>query len=111
MKTWWQPGPEFGYTLRYIDEHPWDTLMTMKEVLHLEPGSIEFLGIEAEAHRKYWLQHHPELVETGRAPIFRLETTPVHPHKVESEPRSPFKPYKDLDHASLGKKQHSSHGG
>jgi hypothetical protein len=86
---WYAPGPTFGYTLKKIDAHPWDTLLTMKEVLRLEPGSIEFTGPDAERHLEFWRQSQPEYFTAGKTPVF------VHPHKVESEPRRPFRPWKD----------------
>jgi hypothetical protein len=91
--VWFQPGPDFGYTLKAVDEHPWNTLLTMKEVLQLDPGSLQFIGPQAEAHSDYWKEKLPELAAEGRRPIFVLDTQAVHPHKVESEPRRPFKPW------------------
>ncbi len=35
---WFLPGPNFGFTLTQIDDHPWKTLLTMKEVMKLDPG-------------------------------------------------------------------------
>jgi hypothetical protein len=92
---WFLPGPNFGYTLTRIDEHPWQTLLTMKEIVKLEPGSLVFTGAEAKAHRNHWLEHYPHYFEDGRKPVFELDTTPVHPHSVEVEPRRPFQPWKD----------------
>jgi hypothetical protein len=92
---WFLPGPNFGYTLTQIDDHPWKTLLTMKEVIKLEPGSLVFTGEEAKTHRNYWLEHAPQLFEDGKKPVFQLDTTPVHPHSVEVEPRRPFQPWKD----------------
>jgi hypothetical protein len=92
--AWFQPGPDFGYTLRAVDEHPWNTLLTMKEVLKLEPGSLRFQGPNAEGHRLFWKESLPGLVESGGKPVFVLDTTGVHPHRVESEPRKPFQPWK-----------------
>ncbi|MDE1171459.1 MAG: hypothetical protein PW734_09675 [Verrucomicrobium sp.] len=91
---WYLPGPNFGYTLIRIDAHPWKTLLTMKEVLKLDPGSLLFTGADAKTHRNYWLERHPELFEENRSPVFELDTTPVHPHSVESAPRRPFQPWK-----------------
>lgn len=92
---WFQPGYNFGYTLKAIDEHPWQTLITMKEILKLEPGSIEFMGQGCEAHQEFWLKELPAKISTGVKPIFMVDTTPVHPHSVESKPRKPFEPYVD----------------
>lgn len=91
--TWYAPGPNFGYTIKKIDDHPWQTLITMKEIIRLEPGSLEFIGPDAERHRVYWREQKPELMSEGRKPVFVLDTTPVHPHTVESAPRQPFKPW------------------
>jgi hypothetical protein len=92
---WFQPGPSFGYTLTRIGEHPWNTLITMKEVLRLDPGSLVFTGPHAEGHARYWRAELPQLFDKGRAPEFELDTSPIHPHVVESTPRKPFEPYKD----------------
>lgn len=91
--NWLQPGPNCGYTLVRIDDHPWKTLLTMKEVLQLEPGSLVFSGPSKEWHDAYWKPRHPELFENDRKPVFELDTTPIHPHVAESKPRQPFKPY------------------
>jgi hypothetical protein len=93
---WFAPGPNFGYKLVRIDDHPWDTLITMKEILRLEPGSLEFTGPAAAEHLAYWQHHLPDKLGTGLKPVFVLDTTPVHPHRVESEPRRPFRPWNDL---------------
>ena len=90
---WYLPGPNFGYTLVQIDAHPWKTLLTMKEVIKLEPGSLEFTGPDAKEHRNHWMEHHPHLFEAGRKPVFILDVTLVHPHSVEAEPRRPFRPW------------------
>lgn len=92
--TWFAPGPNFGYTIKQIDDHPWQTLITMKEVVRLEPGSLEFIGPDVDRHVAYWREHKPELFEVGKKPVFVLDTTPVHPHQVEAEPRRPFQPWK-----------------
>jgi hypothetical protein len=92
---WYLPGPNFGYTLTKIDEHPWKTLLTMKEIIKLEPGSIVFTGADAKTHRNYWLEHRPEFFQADRKPVFEVDTTPVHPHSVEIAPRKPFKPWND----------------
>ena len=93
MNGWYLPGPNFGYTLAKIDDHPWKYLLTMKEVLKLDPGSLAFTGPDAKSHRNYWREHHPELFVEGKGPVFELDTTPVHPHSVEVEPRKPFRPW------------------
>ncbi len=92
--AWFAPGPHFGYTLKRIDDHPWQTLITMKEIVRLEPGSLEFTGPAAGLHQSYWRERLPELIAPGRKPVFVLDTTPVHPHAVESAPRRPFEPWK-----------------
>jgi|GEM_PF-963019 len=92
---WFQPGPSFGYKLTKIDGHPWNTIVTMKEVVKLDPGSLVFTGPHAAGHERYWRKECPGLFGEGKAPVFELDTTPIHPHKVESEPRKPFEPYKD----------------
>jgi hypothetical protein len=92
---WFQPGLSFGYTLRRIGDHPWNTLLTMKEVLKLEPGYLTFTGPHAAGHERYWRQHLPHIFESGREPVFELDTSPIHPHIVETRPRKPFEPYKD----------------
>lgn len=92
--SWFLPGPSFGYVLKQIDEHPWDTIITMKEVLKLQPGSIRFIGPVADQHRDHWKPIHPDLIETETKPVFVLDTAPIHPHTVESEPKRPFKPWK-----------------
>jgi hypothetical protein len=91
---WYAPGKNFGYTLKKIDDHPWNTLLTMREVVQLEPGSIEFTGPDAERHREFWLRENPGLFFTpGQKPVFVLDTTPVHPHSVETKPRQPYMPW------------------
>jgi hypothetical protein len=92
--AYYLPGPHFGYTLRQIGNHPWNTLITMKEVLRLEPGSLEFTGPSATEHQKFWMQSNPELFTAGRQPVFVLDTKVVHPHSVEVAPRQPFQPWK-----------------
>ena len=92
---WYAPGPTFGYTLKKIDDHPWSTLLTMKEIIRLEPGSIEFAGPDAERHREFWAKESPAYFTVGKTPVFLLDTTPIHPHTVEIQPRQPFKPFKD----------------
>jgi hypothetical protein len=92
--TWFNPGPSFGYVLKQIDDHPWDTIITMKEVLKLQPGSIRFVGPVAGQHRDYWKPLQPGLIETGVAPVFVLDTAPIHPRTVENKPRKPFEPWK-----------------
>jgi hypothetical protein len=92
---WYAPGPSFGYTLKQIDDHPWSTLLTMKEVLRLDPGSIEFVGPDATSHVDYWSKETPQHFTAGKMPIFILDTTPIHPHTVEIAPRQPFRPWKD----------------
>ncbi|NJK93309.1 MAG: hypothetical protein HC904_16765 [Blastochloris sp.] len=95
MKTpWFVPSPQFGYTLTRIDEHPWNTLLTMKEVLRLEPGSIEFTGPHATGHDTYWREHLPHLFTKDLKPVMVLDTSPIHPHAVETEPRRPFRHWK-----------------
>lgn len=99
---WWAPGPNFGYKIKAIDDHPWDTLITMKEILKLQPGSIQFIGEDAARHTRFWSQELPHLFnDPPQSPVFVLDTQLIHPHKVESEPRKPFKPFNDLDHQSL----------
>lgn len=93
---WILPSPHFGYVITQIDDHPWNTLITMKEILLLEPGSLHFHGPNADAHREYWRKLHPHLIEGEQKPVFQLDTTGVHPHKVESEPRRPFQPWKKV---------------
>jgi len=95
VSFWFQPGPSFGYTLKRIGEHPWNTILTMKEVVKLDPGSLVFTGPHADGHTRYWKENTPHLFAEGREPVFELDTTPIHPHKVEVEPRKPFEPYKD----------------
>jgi hypothetical protein len=96
MKTpWFVPSPHFGYTMTRIDEHPWNTLLTMKEVVQLEPGSLEFTGPHATGHCEYWESRFPELFESGKKPVMVLDTNPIHPHAVEVEPRKPFRPWKE----------------
>ncbi len=93
---WFQPGPSFGYTIREIDGHPWNYLLSMKELRQLEPGTIRFTGPNAEEHTAYWKAQHPEFFpEKETAPLFIVDTVPVHPHQVESEPRRPFAPWKE----------------
>ncbi|MEM1058246.1 MAG: hypothetical protein AAGK14_03280 [Verrucomicrobiota bacterium] len=92
---WFAPGPSFGYTVREIDGHPWNYLLTMKELCQLEPGTIRFTGEAAASHIEYWKQHHPEFFpEVETAPVFVVDTTPVHPRTAEQEPRRPFAPWK-----------------
>jgi hypothetical protein len=93
--TWFTPGPSFGYIIREIDGHPWQALVTMKEILKLEPASIEFLGPNAQHHIEYWKSSIPHLLNTKTPPHFKLDTTPIHPHQVEVEPRKPFQPWKE----------------
>jgi hypothetical protein len=103
--AYYLPGPHFGYTLTRIDDHPWNTLLTMKEVVRLEPGSLEFIGPSALDHHKFWLQSNPELFVKGRKPVFQLDTKVVHPHKVETQPRRPFEPW--LHQRPRGEPPHS----
>ncbi len=91
--SWLNPGPNYGYRITQIDEHPWNTLITMKEILRLEPGSMTFVGSESEIHERYWREAEPQLFELGKKPIFQIDVTPIHPHVVETKPRTPFKPY------------------
>lgn len=94
--SWFLPNPNFGYTITAIDDHPWNTLITMREIVRLEPGSIRFTGPNAEKHREFWAASLPELfVEEGKKPVFTVDSTGIHPHRVESEPRTPFKPWKE----------------
>jgi hypothetical protein len=96
MKTpWFVPSPHFGYTLTRIDEHPWNALLTMKEVVQLEPGSLEFTGEYARGHRDYWKERFPGLFQEGQQPVMVLDTSPIHPHSVEVKPRTPFKPWEE----------------
>jgi hypothetical protein len=88
------PGYHFGYTIVGIDDHPWNTLITMKEILRLEPGSLVFVGPSAEQHQLWWQQEKPELFVAGKKPVFTIDTKIIHPHQVESEPRRPFVPWK-----------------
>ena len=90
---WYAPGPDFGYRVVEIDGHPWNYLLTMKELVRLEPGSIEFQGPAAGEHTAYWQAENPELFHAGRAPVFKVDTAPVHPHSVESKPKRPFQPW------------------
>lgn len=96
MTRWFLPGPTFGYRLVRIDDHPWDTLITMKEILRLQPGSLRFVGPDAKRHEEFWRKELPQLLESDARPVFELDTRPIHPHLVESAPRQPFRPYKDL---------------
>ncbi len=41
------------------------------------------------------MEHSPQHFEEGKQPVFQLDTTPIHPHAVEAEPRRPFRPWKD----------------
>lgn len=91
--SWIQPGWSYGYRLTQLDDHPWNTLITMKEILKLDPGSLVFTGDESAAHENYWRRELPNLFEVGKKPIMQLDATPIHPHVVESKPRTPFKPY------------------
>ncbi|MES2308975.1 MAG: hypothetical protein V4507_08955 [Verrucomicrobiota bacterium] len=91
--SWLSPGPHYGYRITQIDEHPWNTLITMKEILKLDPGSLVFVGPDAELHERYWKGSAHGLFDTGKKPVFQIDVTPIHPHVVETKPRTPFKPY------------------
>jgi hypothetical protein len=65
----------------------------MKEILRLEPGSLVFVGPDAEMHERYWRESEKGLFESGKKPVFQIDVTPIHPHVVETKPRTPFKPY------------------
>jgi len=96
MKTpWFVPSPHFGYTLKRIDDHPWNTLLTMKEVVQLEPGSLEFVGPHADGHTGYWKEKLPDFFELNKKPVMVLDTSPINPHAVEVEPRKPFRHWKE----------------
>lgn len=91
--SWLNPGPNYGYRLVKIDDHPWNTLITMKEILKLDPGSFEFVGDECQSHENFWRKESPHFFEKGKKPVFQIDSTPIHPHVVETRPRTPFKPY------------------
>lgn len=91
---WYRPGPNFGYTIVEIDGHPWRYLLTMKELVRLEPGAVRFTGPGAAEHEAYWKREMPELfLQPERKPLFVVDTSVVHPHRVESQPRKPFQPW------------------
>jgi hypothetical protein len=92
--SWMAPGYNYGYTITRIDEHPWNTLITMKEVLRLDPGSLVFTGPDSERHTAFWKDELPQFASSGVKPVFELDCTLIHPHRVESEPRQPFEPWK-----------------
>lgn len=89
----YRPGPNFGYRVVEIDGHPWDYLLTMKELVQLEPGSIVFTGPAAEEHESYWKEERPDLFHAGKDPVFKVDTLPVNPHSVETKPKRPFQPW------------------
>jgi hypothetical protein len=89
------PGPNYGYRIVKIDDHPWNALVTMKEILRLDPGTIRFVGPGAERHENFWKDLHPQLFGGETLPVFEIDVTTVHPHAVEIEPRRPFQAWKD----------------
>ncbi|HSI84763.1 MAG: hypothetical protein ACAI35_26150 [Candidatus Methylacidiphilales bacterium] len=92
------PGPNYGYRIVKIGDHPWNALVTMKEIMRLDPGIIRFVGPGAERHEAYWKDSMPQLFDAEvapKGPVFEIDVTTVHPHAVEIEPRRPFQAWKD----------------
>ena len=92
--SWLNPGPNYGYRITQIDEHPWNTLITMKEIRRLDPGSMVFVGqirsimsVTGERPRRNYLRPAKNRFFRSMSPRFiRIPLRPSHEPPLSPTP-------------------------